>query len=207
MFLSRLRLNPADPSARRDMADPYEMHRTLARVYAPDAVQPPHRFLWRQERNADGWPDGTVLVQASEPGRWHVIEALAGYATSLEADKPVDLGAFVMTGRRYRFRLQVNPTVTRDGKRHGLTREDEQLGWLARQGQRHGFVVEAASRGASERLSARAGQRRITVHSVQFDGILSATDALLLQAALMGGLGHAKALGLGLLSLAPVRMD
>lgn len=204
MYLSRLRLNPADPHARRDLADAYEMHRTLARVYAPDAEQPPARFLWRQERNASGWPDGTVLIQAAEPGRWDVLQAMPGYVQNLEADKPVDLAALIQPGRRYRFRLQANPTVTREGKRHGLVQEEEQLVWLSRQGQRHGFEVLAAMRGASERLSASQSRKRITVHSALFDGLLQATDADALRAALTQGLGHAKAFGLGLLSLAPV---
>ncbi|MCK6426064.1 MAG: type I-E CRISPR-associated protein Cas6/Cse3/CasE [Burkholderiaceae bacterium] len=212
MYLSRLRLNPADPRARRDLADPYEMHRTLARVYALDATQPPARFLWRKERGAGGWPDGTVLVQAAEPGRWAVLDEPAGYLQSLEPDKPVDLAALVQPGRCFRFRLQANPTVTRQGKRYGLVREDEQLGWLNRQGERCGFAVQAALCSASERLSTRQGRQghqpgggqRITVQSVLFEGVLCATDAAALQAALPRGLGHAKALGLGLLSLAPL---
>jgi CRISPR system Cascade subunit CasE len=206
MYLSRLRLNPADPNARRDLADAYEMHRTLARVYAPDADHPPARFLWRQERNAAGWPEGTVLIQAAQPGRWNVLEeSLPGYLQTIEADKAVDLAALVQAGRRYRFRLQANPTVTREGKRHGLMKEEEQLDWLGRQGQRHGFEVIAAVRGASERLSARQKGHRITVHSVLFDGLLQASgDAEALRSALTQGLGHAKSLGLGLFSLAPV---
>lgn len=204
MYLSRLRLNPADPNARRDLADAYEMHRTLARVYAPDATQPPARFLWRQERNGAGWPDGTVLIQAAQPGLWQVLDTLPGYVQSIEPDKPVDLAALVQAGRRYRFRLQANPTVTREGKRHGLVKEEEQLDWLSRQGKRHGFEVLAAVRGASERLSTRQQSQRITVQSVWFDGMLQASDADALRGALTQGLGHAKSLGLGLLSLAPL---
>jgi CRISPR system Cascade subunit CasE len=206
MYLSRLLLNPADPNARRDLADAYEMHRTLARVYSLDGKQPPARFLWRKERNASGWPDGTVLVQAAQPGLWNALEeALPGYLQSIEADKAVDLAALVQAGRRYRFRLQANPTVSREGKRHGLVKEQEQLDWLGRQGQRHGFEVLAAVRGASERLGALQKGNRITVYSVLFDGMLQAGDGVdALRGALTQGLGHAKSLGLGLLSLAPV---
>ncbi|RZS52987.1 type I-E CRISPR-associated protein Cas6/Cse3/CasE [Sphaerotilus mobilis] len=210
MYLSRLRLNPADPNARRDLADAYQMHRTLARVYAPDAEHPPLRFLWRQERSADGWPDGTVLVQAAHAGRWRALEETwPDYLQSIEADKRVDLTTLVRPGRRYRFRLQANPTLTRDGKRHGLVQEEAQLDWLGRQGQRHGFEVVAAVRGASERVNARhKGQQRIVVQSVTFDGVMQAgagdAEVEALRLALLQGLGHAKSLGLGLLSLAPV---
>jgi CRISPR system Cascade subunit CasE len=206
MYLSRLLLNPADPQARRDLADAYEMHRTLARVYAPDAKRPPARFLWRQERNAAGWPDGTVLVQSAEPGNWSVLRhGLQGYLQSIEADKVVDPAVLVQAGRRYRFRLKVNPTVTREGKRHGLVKEQEQLDWLVRQGQRHGFGVLGAVRSASERMSARQKGNRITVHSALFDGVLQASSEVdALRSVLTLGLGHAKSLGLGLLSLAPM---
>lgn len=41
MYLSRLQLNPAHPQARRDLASAYELHRSLARAFAPDAATPP----------------------------------------------------------------------------------------------------------------------------------------------------------------------
>ena len=163
MYLSRLRLNPADSRARRDLADAYEMHRTLARVYAcgPDAS--PERFLWRQEIGAAGWPDGTVLVQSEHAGRWNELSAaLPGYVQSLEADKPVDLTRLLGTepGRHCRFRLVANPTVTREGKRRALLRPEEQSQWLARQGERHGFALEGATCGASGRVPMRARRLR-----------------------------------------------
>mgnify|MGYP002136949035 FL=1 len=35
MFLSKLILNPKSREARRDLANPYDLHRTLARAFAP----------------------------------------------------------------------------------------------------------------------------------------------------------------------------
>ncbi len=64
MYLSRLQLNPAHPQARRDLASAYELHRSLARAFAPDAATPPPRFLWRREADHTGLPGTTVLVQA-----------------------------------------------------------------------------------------------------------------------------------------------
>ena len=42
---------------------------------------------------------------------------------------------------------------------------------------------------------------RITVDSVQFDGVLAVVDASVLRAAISAGIGPGKALGMGLLSL------
>lgn len=205
MFLSRLRLNPADPAARRDLGDPYELHRTLTRVFAAGPESAPDRFLWRRELAGDSTAGATVLVQSEQRGRWATLAERPGYAWSVEADKPVDLERFIRDARVYRFRLVANPTVTREGKRHGLVREADQLAWVERQASRHGFEVLEAVRGASERIvSRRPGRAAIVVQSVQVDGYLRVTEEGLLRQAVSTGIGHAKALGLGLLSLAPV---
>lgn len=49
MFLSNPVLNPKSREARRDLANPYDLHRTLARAFAPDEQTAPGRFLWRLE--------------------------------------------------------------------------------------------------------------------------------------------------------------
>jgi CRISPR system Cascade subunit CasE len=206
MFLSKLTLDPRHPQARRDLSDAYEMHRTLARAFAPDAETVPARFLWRLERRADGQPSSVILVQSAQPADWSVLAALPGYADEIAANKAVDLETLIQPSARYRFRLLANPTVTREGKRYGLTREDEQLAWIARQGERHGFSVLGCVRGANERLQVRQGRggNRITLHTALFDGLLQADAPKSLQQGLLNGFGHGKAMGLGLLSLARV---
>ena len=54
MYLSKLTLDPRHLGARRDLADAYEMHRTLARAFAPDESSAPARFLWRLEPPRSG---------------------------------------------------------------------------------------------------------------------------------------------------------
>lgn len=207
MYLSKLILDPGHPQARRDLADAYEMHRTLCRAFSPLTDAPPKRFLWRTElgnvpTNADG---AVVLVQSSEPGDWQALLAQREYTQRLHANKKVDLATLLRQGRRYHFRITANPTVTRAGKRYGLSQEDEQQDWLARQGERCGFRLLEAVRGNSERLIVKQHNKgnRITVQTVRFDGVLEATDTEALSKALLGGIGHGKALGLGMLSVAP----
>ena len=143
-------------------------------------------------------------MQSAEAGNWQRL-ADPAYAQRLHPNKKVDLPALVQPGRCYHFRIAANPTVTRAGKRYGLLQEDEQQGWLARQGERCGVRVLEAVRGSSERLVVKQGRKgnRITVPAVRFDGVLEATDPDALRKALIGGIGHAKALGLGMLSIAP----
>ena len=207
MYLSRLRLNLSSATARRDLADPYELHRTLARVYAPDAATPPPRFLWRLEAGRRTEAAPTVLVQAEAPGRWQILDALDGYTHAIDADKPVDLQRFVQTARRYRFRLLANATVTRDGKRLGLRADEALRAWIHRQGARHGFELLVLDCHAQPRMrvARRRGTQAVVIDPALFEGVLKATDAEALRTAVRAGLGHGKAFGLGLLSLARLR--
>lgn len=206
MYLSRLVLDPRHPHARRDLASPYEMHRTLSRAFAMGANSVPVRFLWRLERNADGGPATVVLVQSAERASWDALAPLQGYAAQVLGNKQVDLDALIRLGRPYRFRLLANPTVTRERKRYGLTCEQDQLSWLARQGVRNGFIVRACVRTASERLKIRQGRmgNKIVLDTALFEGVMEAQSVDLLRKSLLNGLGHGKAFGLGMLSLAKV---
>lgn len=209
MFLSKVTLDASNPQARKDLSSPYEMHRTLSRVFAQDELTPTERFLWRLEP-AVSWNQSVVdvLVQSTVPGRWTALQQLPGYALQIQADKAVDLLRLVREGTQYRFRLRANPTVTRAGKRYGLKTYEAQHDWLARQGQRLGFSIVTSDRSGNDSVSAhqpRAG-RMITVQAVTFDGVLVATDAAALRGAILSGVGHAKSLGFGLLSLAPVEV-
>jgi CRISPR system Cascade subunit CasE len=203
MFLSKLTLDPHHAKARLDLGNAYQMHRTLARAYAPDAKTPPRPFLWRLEQSGNIASRSTLLVQSDVPADWSMLESLPGYVTEVLGNKRVDLEKLIKKGARYRFRLLVNPTVTRNGKRHGLTTEGDQLAWISRQGDKHGFSVLACVRGGTSRIQVHQGKsgNRITVHTALFDGLIEGIDPERLRLAVRSGLGHAKALGLRLLSL------
>lgn len=211
MHLTRLTLDPRSAQARRDLADPYDMHRTLTRAFVSGADNTPARFLWRLEAGSNAWAAPQLLVQSATAGNWEVLQALPGY---LQPDprqacqspgvecRELDLATMLQPGRRFRFRLLANPTVTRERKRYGLVEESAQLDWLARQGERHGFAVLGALVTASERLNCQRKQGLgIVLQRVCFEGHLQVRDSDVLAGALLGGIGPAKAFGCGLLSL------
>lgn len=202
MYLSRLTLDPRSAQARRDLGNPYEMHRTLARAFAPDAESAPPRFLWRLEVGPKAWASPTVLVQSAAGANWSTLEELPHYLSRDVETKELRLDQLVVVEGRYRFRLQANPTVSREGKRYGLVEEDEQLQWLARQGTRHGFTVEAALVTASDFVVSRKGETPISVQRACFEGRLQVEDGERFAQALANGIGPAKAFGCGLLSVA-----
>lgn len=202
MHLTRLTLDPRSAHARRDLGDAYEMHRTLARAFVEDAQSTPARFLWRLEAGSNAWATPVVLVQAAVEADWSALQALPNYLQGSVESKCLSLEEWLEGGTRYRFRLQANPTVTRQGKRYGLVGEAEQLAWLERQGVRHGFSVEAALVTASDVLASRKGESRISLQRVCFEGRLQVTELAAISRALMLGIGPGKAFGCGLLSVA-----
>lgn len=209
MVLSRLRLNPRHKDASRDLHSAYQMHATLCRALDEEGSGAP-KFLWRLEPpKSSGAP--TLLVQTEQQPSWNVLQQqpFSGYLLTAPESKAVYLSTLA-SGQALRFRLRANPTVTKydpsaqKNKRHGLTRPEEQLTWLQAQSLRNGFEVYDAAVSANERLRVykHSGGRPISLQSVLFDGHLRIQDVDTFKACLHKGLGHAKSLGFGLLSLA-----
>ncbi len=223
MFLHRIHLDPRCREARRDLADPYQLHATLCRAFSPpDQKCPEGEILWRlePETGSDGSP--RVLVQSRTIPDWDGIGVKGWLA---EADSPIDLKSRLRlddltAGQRFRFRLRANPCVTRNGKRQGLLQLVEQEQWMKRKGTLHGFVLPQLSsfdlsETGQERVDVRVSQERmlsgrqhhgnsIRIFSVLYDGVMTITDADAFMKVLQTGIGHGKALGLGLLSVAPI---
>ena len=222
MFLHRIHLNPRCREVRRDLADPYQLHATLCRAfYDHDRKCSEGLFLWRLEPeiNFDGYP--RVLVQSKSPPDWEAIGVagwLAGTDPAIDLEQRLQFDTLA-SGRRYRFRLRANPCVTRNGKRLGLLQWEQQAAWIARQGEWNGFALLQNQISAKPTTPWQGGAvtitqeqmlrckqhsgNRITIFSVLYDGLLTITDPDRFKAALTRGIGHAKAMGLGLLSVAP----
>lgn len=216
MYLSKLLLDPRHTQARRDLANPYDMHATLSWAVAEREEE---RLLWRLEPTRR---EAVLLVQSLTPPNWAALLARhPGYAT-LDARSPKAFEPALEAGQLLRFRLRANPTVTKfdpdkgKSKRLGLVKLEEQLAWLERQGERCGFEVLGAMVSSAERVRARKPGKvaqederdeghRITLQSVTYDGHLRVRDPERFRLALQEGIGPAKALGFGLLSIGPAR--
>ena len=213
MYLSKLSLDPRSKEARRDVANPYDMHATLCRAFG--LTHADTRFLWRLEEAPNGFP--IVLVQSVGEAQWHVLsrsDAFEGYFLRSPQQGVLPL-EHLQLGQTLRFRLKANPTVTRDGKRIGLYKPCDLLGckndeaewmpgWLERQANKGGFELLQIGLGATERVRffKHKGGNPITLQSALFDGHLKITDLGTFKQMLEVGIGKAKGLGFGLLSVA-----
>ena len=208
VYLSKLQPDPRAKQARNDLSSAYQMHATLCRAFCePD--QTPPRFLWRLEEGRQQVP--TVLLQSRDLPDWNRLEArFPGYLGEVESKKvPLEQ---LEQDQVLRFRVQANPTVShkahpddKRGKRTALTSETDQLEWLEKQGLRGGFEPFDFGVVQSEKLRLykhHSGGAPITLQSVRFEGRVSITDLERFLITLEEGIGHAKALGFGLLSIA-----
>ncbi len=146
MFLHRLHLNQRNREARRDLGDPYQLHATLSRAFSPpDIPCPPGAFLWRLEPESGDSGTARILVQSRELPDWSRL-GLQDWLDR-EPDPPVHLPDRLKldelkAGQKFRFRLRANPSLTREGRRSGLLKPDDQEAWLLRKGQdQHGFDI------------------------------------------------------------------
>lgn len=222
MFLHRIHLDPKCREARRDLADPYQLHATLCRAFRPpDKKCDGSEFLWRLEPEGDpaGYP--RVLVQSKKIADWTGVGIkgwLAEIDPAIDLKKRLKLGT-LQVGQRFRFRLRANPCVTRNGKRLGLLQLVDQEAWIERKGRQHGFSLPQLvsfdlSDSSRKRVGVRISQAQmlrgkqhnknsIRLFSVLYDGFLSVADPDIFKKTLETGIGHGKAMGLGLLSIAP----
>ncbi|MFY1681635.1 type I-E CRISPR-associated protein Cas6/Cse3/CasE [Micromonospora sp. WMMD730] len=232
MYLSKLTVNVYSRDFRRDHADLRQMHRTVMSGYPDLPDDTPARqaqsVLWRLDSVHRGFAQ---YVQSSVKPDWsrlsgdYLIEPpqVRSLQPLLDAITP---------GRRFAFRLVGNPTRSiinqagQDrppaeegkrprGKRIARRKPEEQIEWLIRKGGQHGFVVPTAYNGQPDVSPSpcltQTGQLRpgdrgpVTIEPVRFEGHLIVTDADTFREAVRQGIGHSRAYGCGLISLAPVR--
>lgn len=209
LYVSLLPLHPRSREARRDAADPYELHRTLSRAFGEDHTTARSLFRLEEIRN-----QLSVLVQSRIEPDWSLLPE--GYLATPARVLPAWTPTF-RAGQKFAFRLRANPTVKRDNRRLPLVAERERLTWLVRKAEAGGFSLPLFATQDGELLPrvTLTGEDTVTTHAcrgqgvilnaVRYDGVLNVTDPTTFAETVRNGIGSAKGFGFGLLSLAPVK--
>ena len=214
MYLSRLILNPRTRRVQKEVAAPYQMHRSLMKAF-PDNLKPgDERVLFRLKTHPRTGAL-TLLVQSLTLPDWSWLAEpnARGYLLPVDEPNPAvksfDLN--LVSGQVLAFRLRANPTVKRrfnekDHKRVGIYSEEKQIEWLKRKGEQGGFrvlSVRTSNQGTVNGYIRRDEERhKLKLLAVQFDGLLQVTDPNRLRETVRQGIGSGKSLGFGLPSLA-----
>jgi CRISPR system Cascade subunit CasE len=214
MYLSQLILNPHNRRAQREMAAPYQMHKTLMRAFPDGIDREKDRILFRVDADPRTGVS-TVLLQSTLEPRWGWLSnnGARGYLLRTPETKTFDLD--LASGQVLAFRLRANPTVKRrrereDGSlravRDPLYREEEQLKWLARKAEQGGFCPLSVRSQNAPDVHGWAhhddAKHKLKLFAVRFDGLLQVIDPDRLSETIRCGIGPGKGLGFGLLSLA-----
>jgi CRISPR system Cascade subunit CasE len=169
-----------------------------------------------------------VLVQSSKEPNWSFIEKeYNGYLKQIPSIKEPQYQQ-LQQGQTLRFCLRANPTKKIDtktgpdgkrknGRRVPLRTEGEQVQWLQRKGEQHGFRLIHVRVGQSSetpvldmRIKKEIAEKvvkgskkdnQLTLHSVFFEGHLQIINLEKFNKTLVDGIGSAKAYGFGLLSI------
>lgn len=200
MYLSRVQLNPRIKEVRRDISSPYDMHRTLHRFFS-DASE---RFLWRLDTHKK-YP--VLLVQSMAVPNWGAL-SISDYFKHVDPSLELKYVEDMESGQLFRFCLRANTTVTREGKRLGVSDMTDQLQWLKTRSEKNGYELVGAMVSASQLLRFKrsphsdSSSMTISLQATTFDGHLRVKDPELLKKAVLQGVGPAKSFGCGLLTLA-----
>jgi CRISPR system Cascade subunit CasE len=217
MYFTRFRINPARRGAQKLLGSPHAMHAAVRAAFADDSHHEDgsSRTLWRVDALSS--TVNLYLVSPGKPDLTHLVEQ-AGWPTTGTWDTR-DYGALLETlrdGQRWAFRLTANPVHNGRMKpdspqtqRFGLLREPEQVDWLLGRVNRCGFAICAQSDGEPNlsvhqrrTLTFKRGSGNVTLVTATYDGTLEIADAKAFRRALVAGIGHGKAYGCGLLTLA-----
>ena len=195
MYLTRFTINQSRV-ALGWLANPYRVHQRLLMAYTTE-----ERLLFRIEESDAG---STILVQSNVSPDWQA--AFADFDVLAGTPEIKSFSLQLIPGGLYHFRLLANPTVTREKKRLGLLKEEDQLVWLERQFEKDGarllgcqVVTKGLQRSRKNPLKTQGYQTHL---AVLYEGVLRVENVEALIGAVRTGIGHAKAYGFGLLSLA-----
>lgn len=225
MYLTRFRINVARRGARKLLGSPQAMHAAVLAGFArpEDHTRHDARTLWRLDQTHDH----QTLLYIVSPGRpdlTHLVEQ-AGWPTTDTWDTRSYDGLLntLAKGQTWAFRLTANPTRSGrkndgapDTQRFGAVTVEQQVAWLTKRAEANGFLIARQSDGQLNltvhgrhtlTFTRGRGQRPVTLVTATYDGVLHVEDPDLLRRVLCNGIGHARAYGCGLLTLASAQVN
>ncbi|MDA8282218.1 MAG: type I-E CRISPR-associated protein Cas6/Cse3/CasE [Actinomycetota bacterium] len=224
MHLTRFNIDLRRRGAQRYLRSPQRLHAAICKAATPQRSEGEGRVLWRLDGISGPTVDRPPIlwIASPEPPGLDDLAAEAGLAVggTVYTTKPyVPLLDRLTAGQRFGFRLAANAVRSRKSdedanrsKRFGHVTVAQQLGWLVDRADRHGFAITPTATGEPDAavvgrrvLRFNRDGRRVTVAVAEFGGRLDVTDAAALRRTLTYGIGHARAYGCGLLTLAPAR--
>jgi CRISPR system Cascade subunit CasE len=197
MILSRLSFDPLSRGTMKTTGDIYRLHETVMSGFKSYESKP--RVLFRVEPDLNNNKINVLVQSTMEPDWLNLKESNNGLISfQVKPYNPV-----LNSGDFLRFRLRGNPTVTRNGKRYGLIRDDALEKWMIKWAEPMGVKIISFTVIDEGYISGIKKGKEIQIKTARFDGIFQIVDHEKLLNKITEGIGPAKGFGCGLLSIAP----
>lgn len=223
MYLTRFHFSARSQSGQKYLRNPGRIHAAVYKSLPdPVCIDGKSRPLWRVDLNDPAKPVLWV-VSGDKPN----LDELAKEAGRIVDGRAYETRSYttlldqLAEGQRYAFRFAGNPVhsarkspESEKTQRFGHVTVAQQTEWFCRRAEVNGFkfVEDAAGELAIGVVGRRRevffgseekGRHRVVISVAEFAGQLEVTDVELFRNALTTGIGHARAYGCGLLTVAP----
>ena len=200
MYLSQILLDLMNRNIMSMLSDIYRLHQFVMSGFRE--YDNSTRVLFRLEPEIRG-DISKLLIQSQVKPVWG---PLGDKEKGIVMSGMKEFNPQFFRGTSYRFRLRANPIVTRKGKRYGLIRNEALSDWLKKKEEGIGVTFRAIATIDEGYITGnkKKGESldRVKIKRARFEGILQVVDPGRIREAINSGIGPAKALGCGLLSLA-----
>jgi len=173
--------------------NPYSIHQILWELF-PGVPTDGRQFLFRTTPSLDGRLH--ILMQSSVRPTLEVLDELTGEVVSC-SERLLPFGP----DKSYQFVLYANPTTSKDGKRSPITYSHGLNRWLARKLEGVAIIESVMTIVQPSFVFEKEGVRG-RAHSVLFAGFLRVVNIEIFNKLIVSGIGRAKFLGMGLMTLA-----
>lgn len=205
MVLSRIKLDTKKRTTMAALANPQKFHGAIESAFLGERK----RNLWRVD--VLGGNTYLLVLSEKEPDLVASLEQFCAMGDVCETKSYDPLLNRITEKSRWQFRLTANPTITKkvssDEERgkvmaHITVAHQEQ--WLIDRAERCGFALLPDEFCVTKNQTfsfSKHEQKRSTLLSVTYDGILTVTDPEKFRDAMVHGIGRGKAYGNGLMTV------
>ena len=208
MFLSRIALDVHRRETMLALSSPGVLHGAVENCFIQNERE---RVLWRTDVLGD--VTYLLLISREKPKFAHVAEQFGIFGDQGEIKDYDPFLSRIAQGQRWQFRLRANPvrsaSIGSNGQRgrvYAHVTQMQQKQWLTERAEKNGFSLADDEFDVTdtrwEIFTKHPGEeRKVTLRTATFEGILTITNVEAFCKALTEGIGRGKAYGCGMITV------
>lgn len=194
MYITQFEINTKNHLVFKDLTSLSAYHGMIESAFpAEQLLGIRKRHLWRLDKGK------ILLVSEDQPDK----DALAKYSKNIQTKNYDKLLNSLNTNTIYAFELVANPTKQGPNKKRiSICKEQDQLNWLKKKSLVNGLKLQNVRIVSSKNVIVNKNHFKFTY--AKFTGTLTIANPKKFRNAMINGIGHDKAYGMGLLTVIPL---